>query len=59
MKNVTGLGISRDHTIKIRPHSRATTKDMIDYLRPELRHKPEVIILHCGTNNLTKYVNTL
>ena len=45
--------------MKIRPHPGATTVDMIDYIKPELRHKPDIIILHCGTNGITNDVNTV
>ena len=49
----------RDHTVKIRPHHGATTVYIIDYIKPELRHKPDIIILHCGTNDITNDVNTV
>ena len=32
---------------------------MIDCIKPELRHKPDIIILHCGTNDITNDVNTV
>ena len=35
IKNVTGTGISRDHIVKIRPHPRATSINMSDYITPE------------------------
>ena len=56
LKNITGSGISRDHTVKIRPHPGASTVDMIDYIKPELRHKPDIVILNCATNDTTNYV---
>ena len=59
LKNITGSGLSKDHTVKIRPHPGATTVDMIDYIKPELRHKPDIVILYCGTNDITNYVNTV
>ena len=59
LTNITGSGISRNHTIKIRPHPGATTVDMIDYIKPELRHKADTLILHCGTNYITNDVNTV
>ena len=59
IKNITGTGISRDHTVKIRPQSTATSIDMCDYIKPELRHQPDVIILHCGTNDILNEINTL
>ena len=59
IKNITRTGISRDHTVKIRPHPGATNIDMCDYIKPELRHQPDVIILHCGTNDIPNEINTL
>ena len=59
LKNITGSGISRDHTVKIWPHQGATTVDMIDYVKPELRHKPDIIILHSGTNDIINDVKTV
>ena len=59
LKNITGSGLSKDYTVKIRPHPGATTVDMIDYIKPELRHKPDIVILHCRTNDITNDVNTV
>ena len=32
---------------------------MCDYIKPELRHQPDAIILHCGTNDMSNEINTL
>ena len=32
---------------------------MCDYIKPELRHQPDVIILHCGKNDIPNEINTL
>ena len=32
---------------------------MIDYIKPIVRRKPDVLILHTGTNDLTNNVNTI
>ena len=32
---------------------------MVNYIKPELRHKPDIIILHCGKNDITNHVNTV
>ena len=37
----------------------STTVDMIDYIKTELRHKPDIIILHCGTNDIINDMNTV
>ena len=58
IKNITGTGTSRENIIKMRPHSGATTIDTCDYIKPELRQKPDVII-HCGTNDIPNNINTV
>ena len=37
----------------------AITADICDYIKPELRHKPDVIIIHCGTNDIENEINTV
>ena len=59
IKNITGTGISRTNTVKMRPHPGATAVDICDYIKPELRHKPDVIIIHCGTNDIENEINTV
>ena len=59
IKNITGTGISTTNTIKMRPYPGATTADICDYIKPELRHKPDVIIIHCGTNDIANEINTV
>ena len=48
IKNITGTGISRENIIKMRPHPGATTIDICDYIKPELRQKLDVVIVHCN-----------
>ena len=35
------------------------TEDIIDYINPTISHKPAIVIIHSGTNDLTKNVNTM
>ena len=58
IKNITGTGISRTNTVKMRTHPGATTVDICDYFKSELRHKPDVI-MHCGTNDIENEINTV
>ena len=57
IKNITSTRISRSNTVKMIPHPGVTTIDICDYIKPELRHKPDVIIIHCGTNNIENEIN--
>ena len=61
IKHVNGRGreVSRDNSVKIRCHPGATTDDIIDYVRPTARKKPDMIIIHTGTNDIQNKVNTL
>ena len=43
----------------MRSHPGATTDDFIDYVRPTVRKKPNLIIIHSGTNDVQSNVNTL
>ena len=40
-------------------HPESTTVDMLDYIKPTVRRKPDVLVIHTGTNNLTNGVNTM
>ena len=59
IKNITGTGISRKNIIKMRPHPGATSIDICDYIKPALRQKPDVVIVHCGTNDIPNNINTV
>ena len=59
IKNITGTGISSENTVKMRPHPGATTIDICDYIKPKLRQKPDVVVVHCGTNDIPNDINTV
>ena len=56
IKHANGHEDSRDDSVKIRCHPGATTDDITDYLRPTARKKPDMIIIHTGTNDIQKKV---
>ena len=58
IKHVNGREVSRDNSVKIRCHPGATTDDIIDYVRPTVRKKPDMIIIHTGTNDIQNKINT-
>ena len=59
INNVNGCEVSRDHSVKIRCDPGATTNDIIDYVILTARKKPDMIIIHAGTNDIQNKVNTL
>ena len=59
VKHITGPGISKNDQVQVKTHPDATTENIIDYIKPTIRQKPDIIIIHSGTNDLTKDVNTM
>ena len=43
---------SRDNIILVKPFLGARTKAMNHYVSPDLEKKPDIVILHTGTNDL-------
>ena len=50
---------SKKNNVKVITHSGSTTEDMLDYIEPIARRKPDTLIIHSGTNDLTNGVNTM
>ena len=44
--------------VTVRCHPGATTEDIVDHANPVLRNKPDVMIVHAGTNDITKHIDT-
>ena len=42
----------------VRFHPGATTKDIVDFIKPVIRKKANAVIIHAGTNDLTNGTNT-
>ena len=59
VKHITGPGISKNDQVQVKTHPGATTEDIIDYIKPTIRQKLDIVIIHSGTNDLTKDVNTM
>ena len=58
IKYVNGREVSRDDSVKIRCHPGATANNIIGYVRPTARKKPDMIIIHTSTNDIQNKVNT-
>lgn len=52
IKNIHGGKSSREAHLTLRSFSGSTVDDMIDFVRPFIRRKPDELILHIGTNDL-------
>ena len=51
-------GLSSKHNIRIRRCPGDTTKDLVDHVKPIARKKPDLVLFHFGTNDITNEVNT-
>ena len=56
--NETGIK-NKKCDVKIKVHSGATSDDVVDYVKPVIRKKPEKLIIHIGTNDLKKEIKTV
>ena len=59
VKHITGPGICKNDQGQVKAHPGATTDDIIGYIKPATRQKPDIVIVRSGTNDLTKDVNTM
>ena len=59
VKHINGPGISKNDQVQVKTHPGATTGDIIDYIKPTIRQKPDIVIVHSGKNDLTKDVNII
>ena len=50
--------IAKNNNIKIKCHRGATTEDLLDHINPVIRKKPDLVIVHGGTNDITNDVDT-
>ena len=48
-----------ERSVTVMKHPGCSTEDMTDYIKPIARKKPGIILLHVGTNDLTKGINTM
>jgi len=56
---VKGQYMSAKNNFKIHSYGGGTSEDMLDLVRIGMRRKPEIVILHSGTNDVTSEINTL
>ena len=50
---------SKNDDVKVDAHPGSTTVDMLGYIKSIVRKKPDVLLIHTGTNYLTNGVNTM
>ena len=45
--------------VNVRFHPGITTEDIVDFIKPVIRKKPDAVIIHAGTNYLINGTNTM
>ena len=50
---------SNNNDVKVDENPGSTTLDILDYIKPIVRRKPDVLVIHTRTNDLTNRVNTM
>ena len=53
-KHINGRKLSKSSMVTSHSFSGAKVEDLEDYIKPVLRRRPDNIIIHAGTNNITK-----
>ena len=60
MNGIEQHGLSYESfKVRVKNHPGATTADICDHVKPEIRKKPDVVIIHAGTNDLTNNSKSL
>ena len=59
LNNINERGISKQHSVKVRNFPRATTERINGEIEDILQPKPDLIIIHAGTNDLATKINPL
>ena len=47
-------GLSKDNRVKIKNFPGGTTETILEKVEEPVKNKPDILIVHVGTNNLTK-----
>ena len=59
LNGVNEKGLSKSHNVKVKNYPGATSEDILDKIDDLLKVKPDCLLVHVGTNDLTNNVNLL
>ena len=45
--------LNESFKVRVKNHPEATAKDICNHLKPEIRNKPNVVVIYAGGNDLT------
>lgn len=59
LNNINSRGLSKSTKVEVLHYQEATSSNMVDKIGDALDGKPELLIVHLGTNDLTNDINIL
>ena len=59
VKGLNKYGLSKNQNVQVQSFSGYTTKDMLDIVKPVAWRKPYAILIHAGTNDMARDINTM
>ena len=59
LNNINPRGISKEGNVNVKGYPGLTSDDMMDFINPTIRQKPDAIIIHVGTNEVNNDIDTL
>ena len=59
LNGVNKKGLSKSHNVKVKNYPGATSENILDKIDDLLKVKPDCLLVHVGTNDLTNNVNLL
>ena len=59
LNNIHPRGLSKDSDVKVYSRPRATSDAIKHQINPSINRKPDVLIVHVGTNDITNDIDTI
>ena len=59
LNGISEKGLSRDHQVTVKNFPGGTTEKVLEEIENLVADKPDYIIIHAGTNDITKGINSL
>ena len=59
LNNINSRGLSKPRKISVSNHPGTTSEDILSAVKETLKANPDTLIVHAGTNDITKSTNTL
>ena len=59
LNNINSRGLSKSKKVSVRNFPGATSEDILAEVEDTLKTHPDTLIVHAGTNDLAKSINTL